>query len=83
MAHVDTALLYRLTGERGLALWSYITNDKLKEILAPGYFDPVSGLLNRHDRIFVTTDSESARARHATLVVKESHRDRGVILEYS
>jgi hypothetical protein len=82
MAQVDPASLYRLTGERGLALWSYVTQDKLKDILAPGYFDSVAGLVNRHDRIFATTESEAHRARHATLVVKDSHRDRGVILEY-
>jgi hypothetical protein len=81
MAHVDPASLYRLTGERGLALWSYVTQDSADEILAPGYFDPAAGLLGRHDRIIATTDSESNRPRHAMLVVGDSHRDRGVIVE--
>jgi hypothetical protein len=74
----DPASLYRLTGERGLALWAYVTDDSPETVLSKGYFDPAAGRLNRHDRIVVTADAGSDRPRHGMLVVRDSHRDRGV-----
>ena len=56
---------------RGINLWGYITDDDLKDVLRPGYFDSMAGGVDRLDRIELTATSEGGLV-HGRLVVIES-----------
>ncbi len=69
----------------GLNLWGHVTPHALADVLGPGYFDACQaacgGGLYRHDRIVCTASAETDSPEHATLVVVDAGRARGVRVE--
>ena len=75
----------------GFALWHYVTADRLSAVLAPGYFEPASGMLRAahhlHVSARVTREGSAgvpggawrAAGEHALLAVTEARPGRVAI----
>ena len=72
--------LERIAGSRLMAFWVLRTPHSLKDVLAPGYFQPVTGHgLRASDRIEVAASVEGA-PEHATLFVASTDPELGAIV---
>ncbi len=82
----------RVIGDcHGFALWHYVTADRLNAVLAPGYFEPASGMLRvaHHLQVSARVVGEGAAGvpggawraagEHALLAVTEARPGRVAI----